>query len=365
MADMAQKLTQVPPSDRGLLHAGAAILAVAFLAKAAIWPLNFWLPAAYAAASTPVAALFAILTKVGVYAILRLWTLCFPATAGASALFGNDALVWGGVLTLGMGAVGMMASQKLGRLAAFSVLASSGTVIAAIGFDDQALTAGALFYMASSTLAACALFLLVELTDRARQSEVDAPSPVPVQRHLPKFVEGEPPQDVNLDDEEVALIGRAIPRSVAFLGLAFMLCTLVVAGLPPLSGFVGKLAMLSALLTMPTSPLAPPFASLVLFALLLASGLLAAMALTRVGIRHFWSPSELQPPRVRLFESLPIALLLGACVLMVVAGEPALRYMKATAGALHEPGRYIAAVTAARTRGPAPKAPEVARGAMP
>ena len=83
MADIAQKLPLVPASDRGLLHAGAAILAIAFLAKAALWPLNFWLPPAYAAAGAPVAALFAILTKVGVYAVLRLWTLCFPASAGA------------------------------------------------------------------------------------------------------------------------------------------------------------------------------------------------------------------------------------------------------------------------------------------
>jgi multicomponent K+:H+ antiporter subunit D len=87
MADLAMKLREVPEGDRGLLHAGAAILAVAFLAKAALWPLNFWLPAAYAAASAPVSALFALLTKVGVYAVLRLWTLCFPASAGASALF--------------------------------------------------------------------------------------------------------------------------------------------------------------------------------------------------------------------------------------------------------------------------------------
>ncbi|MGC8200825.1 proton-conducting transporter membrane subunit, partial [Salmonella enterica] len=78
MADIAQKLQSVPTSDRGLLHTGAAILAIAFLAKAGLWPLNFWLPGAYSAASAPVAGLFAILTKVGVYALLRLWTLCFP-----------------------------------------------------------------------------------------------------------------------------------------------------------------------------------------------------------------------------------------------------------------------------------------------
>ncbi|MDB5751426.1 MAG: phaD [Ramlibacter sp.] len=362
MADIAQKLAHVPASDRGLLHAGAAILAVAFLAKAAVWPLNFWLPPAYAAASTPVAALFAILTKVGVYAVLRLWTLSFPASAGDSALFGNDVLVWGGVITLAMGAIGMMASQHLGRLAAFSVIASSGTVIAAIGFDHQGLTAGGLFYLASSTLAAAALFLLVELMERARQSEVDAPSPVPVERHLPSFAEAEPPQDVNLDDDEVALIGRAIPAAVAFLGLAFMLCTLVVAGLPPLSGFVGKVAMLSALLAMPADHPSPVLGGGALFVMLIVSGLLAALALTRVGIRHFWSPSDRQPPRVRIFESLPIALLLGSCIGMVIAGEPALRYLGATAAALHEPDRYIAAVLGAR---PVPSPPKVAEKGTP
>jgi multicomponent K+:H+ antiporter subunit D len=361
MADIAQKLAHVPASDRGLLHAGAAILAVAFLAKAAIWPLNFWLPAAYAAASTPVAALFAILTKVGVYAVLRLWTLCFPATAGASALFGADALIWGGVLTLGMGAFGMMASQHLGRLAAFSIITSSGTVIAAIGFDHQGLTAGGLFYLASSTLAAAALFLLVELMDRARQAEVDAPSAVPVEKHLPLFVEGEPRADINLDDEEVALIGRAIPGVVAFLGLAFMLCTLVVAGLPPLSGFVGKLAMLSALLALPAGhagPVAGPYA---LFAMLLVSGLLSAIALARVGVRHFWSAGIWRPPTLRIVESLPIALLLGGCVALVLAGEPALRYMGATAAALHDPQQYIDTVLQAR---PVPP-PRPAPGATP
>ncbi len=74
-ADMAQRIPDIPATDRGLLHAGIAILGVAFLAKAAMWPLNFWLAPAYTAASAPVAALFVILTKVGIYAVLRLWTL--------------------------------------------------------------------------------------------------------------------------------------------------------------------------------------------------------------------------------------------------------------------------------------------------
>jgi len=345
MADIAQKLSQVPDSDRGLLGAGAAILSIAFLAKAAVWPLNFWLPPAYAAAGAPVSALFAILTKVGVYAVLRLWTLCFPASAGPWALFGGEVLVWGGLATLAFGALGMMASQRLDRLAGFSVIASSGTLLATIGFDSPALGAGALFYLASSTLAGCALFLLVELIERARQVEL-APL-ADDDDHLPDFIDAEPRDDANLDDEEQVLIGRAIPAALAFLGLAFILCTLVVAGLPPLSGFIAKLAMLSALLAVPAGP-AGAAAGQGLFILLIVSGLLATTALLRVGVRHFWAPQNRPPPRLRVTECVPIALLLSGCLLLVVRGETALTYTRATADALHQPQLYIDAVFRAR-----------------
>jgi multicomponent K+:H+ antiporter subunit D len=116
LADMAQKLASVPIGDRGLLHAGVAILAVAFLAKAAIWPLGFWLSPAYAAASAPAAALFVIMTKVGVYAIVRLSTLFFSGD-GVMEQLGADALVGGGLVTLALGAFGMLATQRLVRLA--------------------------------------------------------------------------------------------------------------------------------------------------------------------------------------------------------------------------------------------------------
>ena len=346
MADLAHKLALVPDRDRGLLHAGAAILGVAFLAKAALWPLAFWLPPAYAAASAPAAALFAILSKVGVYAVLRLWTLCFPAGAGATPPFGSALLVWGGLATLAFGAIGMLASQRLGRLAGYSLIASSGTLIAAVGLQEPALAAGALFYLGSSTLAAAALFLLVELLERARQVEVAPPLLDRGDRQLSFLVDGEPRQDVNLDDDEEALIGRAVPGALAFLGLAFLACTLVVAGLPPLSGFVGKLAMLEALLDIGVGRGA---ARWVLFGALIASGLAAAIALVRVGINHLWAPQDRPAPRLRVIEGLPIALLLGGCVLLAWRGEPVLQYVRAAADTLHEPQRYIGAVLAART----------------
>jgi multicomponent K+:H+ antiporter subunit D len=358
MADIAVKLRSVPVDDRGLLHAGAAILAVAFLAKAAVWPLNCWLPSAYAAASAPAAAVFAILTKVGVYALLRLWTLCFPADAGASAGFGGPVLVWGGIATLGFGAIGMLASQHLDRFAGYSIVASSGTLLAAIGFDAPALSAGALLYLASSTLAGSALLLLVELLERARRVEIGPIDTDHVHDDLPAFstvaaARQPAPRKVlrNVDetaDDDDAPVGRAIPRSLAFLGVGFTVCGLVVAGLPPLSGFVAKLAMLRPLVEVGTP------AAWTLFAGLLVSGLFAATALVRIGIRHFWTVGDRPAPRLRLAEALPIGLLLGALVVLVVQAEPALRYARATADALHEPARYVAAV---KGRSPVERAP--------
>ncbi|EYC52693.1 monovalent cation/H+ antiporter subunit D [Hylemonella gracilis str. Niagara R] len=342
MADIAAKLPLVPVADRGLLHAGAAILAVAFLAKAALWPLNFWLPSAYGAASAPVAALFAILTKVGVYAVLRLWTLCFPAEAGGGEPFGGAVLVWGGVATLAFAAVGMLASQQLGRFAAYSVIASSGTLLAAFGFGSSALAGGALFYLASSTLAAAALFLLVELLERARQVELGPEEIDDGQDTLPAFIASEPLPGVNLDDDEEVLIGRAIPAALAFLGLTFAVCALVVSGLPPLSGFVAKLAMLTALLELQRP------AAWALFALLLLSGLMAATALLRIGMRHFWTAEARPSPRLRVAETLPIGLLLAGGLTLVMQGGPALDYMRKTAATLHAPGHYIGAVMSAR-----------------
>ncbi len=346
MADIAQKLQAVPTSDRGLLHTGAAILAVAFLAKAGLWPLNFWLPGAYSAASAPVAGLFAILTKVGVYALLRLWTLCFPENAGASAHFGGGALIWGGLATLAFGAIGMLASQQLARLAAYSVIASSGTLIAAIGFDAPALSTGALFYLVSSTLAGGAMFMLVELMERSRQVEVGPQQIDDGRDRLPAFFDAAPPPGVNLDDNEDALIGRAIPGALAFLGVTFGICAGVVSGLPPFSGFVAKLAMLQALLQQGTRP------AWALFALVIVSGLFAATALIRVGIRHFWGAANRASPKLRVIETLPIGALLAGSMMLVVWGEPALRYARDTADALHNPERYIRAVMSARPLSP-------------
>ncbi len=350
MADLADKLPLVPERDRGLLHAGAAVLAVAFLIKAAIWPLNAWLVPAYSATNAPVAALFVLMTKVGFYAVLRLWTLLFSSEAAASAHFGGGVLLAGGLLTLAFGAVGLLASIRLERIAAFSVVVSSGTLMAALGMNSTALVAAALFYLVTATLSAGALFLMVELVKRTSVGGR-------AQRLAP---DTSPEEDDNLDDEQLPLVGRAFPVSVALLGLAFIASALLVAGLPPLSGFLAKVALLSAAVNAEDGI---ANAAWILMALLLLSGLFGTIALARAGIRHFWSKGGHVAPHLRAAEASAVLLLILASGLLTVFAEPVVRYTAATATSLHAPRPYIDAVLQARSH-PGASAP-VADGASP
>ena len=156
-----------------LLEAGAAILGVAFLVKAGMWPLCFWLPSAYMAAAAPVAAIFVVLTKVGVYVLLRLSLLLFGSGCGELTGFGGMAPVLGRHGDNAFATSGVLASQAMGRLAGYSVLVSSGTLLAAVGMGDAAVVSGALFYLVSSTFSTAALFMLIELVERAREPGAD------------------------------------------------------------------------------------------------------------------------------------------------------------------------------------------------
>lgn len=322
MADLALKIPLVSSEDKVLLEAGAAVLGVAFLVKAGMWPLGFWLPTTYAAASAPAAALFAILSKVGVYAVLRLWLLFFGGETG------NELLLYGGMATLAFGLIGVLASQGLARLAGFSLLVSSGTLLAVIGTGDPAATAAALYYLVASTLGVSALYLLIELVERAREPGADILA-VTAAAFLGADEEAEPEEEV----------GVAIPASMALLGLSFACCALLIAGLPPLPGFVAKVALLGALL----APDPVPPAAWTLLALLSLSGLAAVIAMGRAGVRIFWA-TQRSVPRVRVIEMAPVAGLLGLCFALTVAAGPAMRYFQDTAQALHAPRAYLEGV---------------------
>lgn len=334
MADVAAKLMLVPPGDRGLLHAGATILAVAFLIKAAIWPLNAWLVPAYSSTSAPVAALFAVMTKVGIYALLRLWTLLFSPEAGTSFHFGAPVLLYGGLLTIAFGTLGLTATVRLGRIASFSIIVSAGTLLSAVAVGVASVTSAALFYMITATLSVSALFLLVELVERIHQGgerQLQTLSPMP-------------DEDTNLDDEEEPLVGRTVPVSIAVLGLAFMTCSLLVAGLPPLSGFLAKFSLLAAISGLEGQAGRWGW---YLFTLLLISGLAATISLSRAGIQHFWAPGGRFSPQLRRVEAVAVIALISACVLLTVYAEPVMRYTRATALALHAPSSYVQTVLSA------------------
>jgi multicomponent K+:H+ antiporter subunit D len=334
MADLAARIAAVEPGNRVLLEIGAAVLAVAFLTKAAMWPLCFWLAPTYAAASPPVAAQFSIMTKVGVYVVLRLWLLLFGADAGPLAQFGGKCLVLGGLVTIAYGLIGVLASQAMSRLAGFALLVSSGTLLAAIGAGQIAATSGALFYLVSSVLAICAFFLLIELVERGREPGADV---------FAVTMEAFGDED-SLDQEEE--IGVATPGTMAVLGLSFIACAVLISGLPPLSGFIAKFALLTAMLNPSGLGLggAVSAQSWAFLILLIVSGLATMIAMIRAGIRVFWAPIERVIPQVRLTEIAPVVVLLMLCATLTVGAGPTMRYMDATAASLHNPQSYIRSI---------------------
>lgn len=331
MAELATRIAGVPSADLMLLEAGAAILGIAFLLKAGIWPLSFWLPRTYAAAAPPVGAIFAIMTKVGIYVILRLSSLLFGETSGGAAGFADDWLVWAGFATMIYGTLGILATRKLTGVAGHYVMVSSGTLLAAIGMGGEVLTAALLFYLASSTLAVSALYLIIEPVER-NAGEDD-------------MVEGiaEPVFDdeyTGAVEEEENEIGVVIPGTIAVLGGGFIFCTLLLAGLPPLSGFIAKFAIIDALFG--SAEIAPT--AWILITLIIVSGLATLISMTRAGIDLLWTPSEDSPPSLSVIEVAPIGLLLAACLALMILAGPVYLYMEGTAEALTDRSTYIDAV---------------------
>jgi multicomponent K+:H+ antiporter subunit D len=337
MADLAGRAAALQGADRALFDAGAAVLGVAFLVKAASWPLNFWLPGTYAVAMAPVGAAFAMMTKVGLYAVLRVGTILQEdETLGA-------ALLYLGIATLVSATFAILSAKHIARLVAFSVLVSMGTMLAAFGLRIEALTGPILFYMVVSVLTTSAFFMLTGMTGRTRIADPpvmadDEPLPA-----APGYVSyGVRQPSVAHEDEDA---GIAIPAAMAFLGLMFVGCALLVVGLPPLPGFVAKFALLSGALRelQPTGN-----TTLWIFVVgLLLSGLASLIALSRVGMRLFWSAAARVTPRLRVLEAAPVAALMLLCLALAVAAGPVAGYLDATARSLHQPDTYVRTVLGA------------------
>jgi len=311
MADLAVKAAAAPPENVALIRAAGLVLFGVFALKAALLPFHLWLPAAYAHASAPVAALFAIMTKVGAYSMLRVHTLIFGAGAGPAAGLSEPWLLPLALATVIVGMLGAVASTHLRRQVAWLVVASVGSLLAAFGLATTAGLAAGLYYLPHTTFATAALFLLADAIARRRGALGDRLDPGPA---------------------------TTSPR---LLGGLFFVAAMAVAGLPPLSGFLGKFLTLHAALDHPLLPW--------IMGTVLAGGLLGLIALARTGSLLFYRvlPSEARaaepwPALVR--ETLPIIGLLLLGLGLTVGAGPALDQARAIAAQMLEPQAYIQAV---------------------
>ncbi|MBN8443020.1 MAG: monovalent cation/H+ antiporter subunit D [Thauera sp.] len=324
MADLAARVPEVAADDRALLHTGALLLLLVFALKAALVPVHFWLPGAYAKAPAVVAALFAIMTKVGAYAIIRLYTLAFGADAGASAWIAAPWLLPAAMLTLLVGMTGVLGARALGQLAAFSVLGSMGTLLMAVGlFTEQALGAG-LYYLVHSTLVAAALFLIAEQLGRRRGRSGDR-------------LEAAPPV-----------------AQGSLLGGLYFAAAIGACGMPPLSGFIGKLLILDSA--------RESVSAVWIWGLILGTSLLAIIGFARAGSLLFWkstapayaggATAKLDPRAsgtepAALLPLAVIGVLLAGLVMLTVFAGPVSEWLDVTAAQVHDPGLYVDAVLGA------------------
>jgi multicomponent K+:H+ antiporter subunit D len=330
LADLAVKLAQLPPDNTRLAQAAALLLLVVFSVKAALLPLYFWLPETYASASAPVAALFAIMTKVGVYAIARTSTLLMGPEVAPLAGVASPMLPALALGTLVLAALGALAARRLRGLIAYLVVASAGTLLLAIGLGRSDTLAAGLFYMVNSTLVAAAWFLLANRIVFQRGGH---------DRMVP----------------------QPLSQGWAPLGAMFFVASVAVAGVPPLAGFFGKALLLQAAGR-------TDWATSVV-ALVLASSLAMMVALARAGSTLFWKSGAVAagPPRrpVGLAPDAPtgwqhsaLAVLLVLVLACSVWAGPLGHYTSAAAQQLGERQAYIRAVLDAQ---PAPPAYDVRR----
>lgn len=316
MADLALRVPAVAPHDAGLVRAGALLLLVVFAVKAAAFPLYLWLPAAYTAAAAPVAALFAIMTKVGVYAIVRVHGVIFGPGAGDAALVAAPWLFAAALATAVLGAAGALGASSLTRMTAYLTIASVGTLLIAVSLFSPAGLGAALYYLLHSTLVVAALFLLAAEIGARRGAAGDR-----LQR------------------------GAAIARPAA-LGLALLVAAASIVGLPPLSGFVGKLMILGATGALPATPL--------VWTVILGTGFATLLALTRAGSVLLWQPGDAgAAPGTTTPRALVVPAALLACgVALALFAAPVKRFADAAAQQLADTPGYAARILGDRTRRP-------------
>lgn len=314
MADLAERVKLIDPEATVGIRVAAVLLLLVFAIKAAVVPLHFWLPSSYAEAPAPVAALFAIMTKVGAYSIIRVYTMVFPADLSATSGLHGTWLLPAALVSLAIGMVGVLAARKLDRLVAFSIIGSMGMVLVAISLFSQDAIAAALYYILHSTLAGAALFLISDLVRTGRSSlELSAQAPV---------------------------LGTSLTAGMFFFGAIAM------AGLPPLSGFVGKLLVLES--GFDTTMMAW------IWSVVLISSLIAVVGFARAGSTVFWkahdpdvvgqTPDDDERSVPSTLAYAAVGGLFAAIIALTVFAGEVHGYTTAIAEQLFQPTTYISTV---------------------
>ena len=254
MADLANRVTFITAENTVGIRIAAVLLLLVFAIKAAVVPLHFWLPSSYAEAPGPVAALFAIMTKVGAYAIIRVYTMVFPPELAVTTGLHGTWLLPAALISLAIGMIGVLAAKKLDRLVAFSVIGSMGMVMIAISLFTPESIAAALYYIVHSTLAGATLFLISDLVRTSRANLEFTP--------------------------QAPIAGNALTAALFFTGAIAM------AGLPPLSGFLGKLLVLDAAYESDLM--------VWIWAVVLGSSLISILGFARAGSILFWKAHSVE-----------------------------------------------------------------------
>ncbi|MBA2497784.1 MAG: Na+/H+ antiporter subunit D [Acidimicrobiia bacterium] len=306
MADLAVKMANLPSSLRS---AFAVLLLVVFGIKAAIFPLFFWLPDSYPTAPSPVTAVFAgLLTKVGVYAIIRTQTLLFPGDSQPATL-----LVWVAGLTMVVGVLGAIAQDDVKRILSFNIVSHIGYMIMGLSLFTVAGLAAAVLYTVHHIVAKTALFLTGGLIEHIGGSSA------------------------------LRRLGGMVTTAPA-LAVLFLVPALSLSGIPPLSGFVAKFALVDA--GMASEQYA-------LVAVSLAVSLLTLFSMLKIWSAVFWAPVTEGPERPThpagalggpALMVLPTATLLVISVAIAVFAGPLLRLAERAAADLLDPGGYVTTV---------------------
>ncbi len=309
MADVALHVAKLDVDALWLAQSAALILLVVFGLKGALVPLYFWLPGTYAAASAPVAALFAIMTKVGVYSIIRVHWVIFGVDAGQASLTVVSWLLPAALLTSVLGVLGALASHSLSRLVAYLTVSSVGTILAGVGLFTPETLSAAMYYTLHSTVVIAGLFLFVELIASQRGAIHDKLQPAPA------------------------------VREPVLLGVMMLFGAASAAGLPPLPGFLGKLMILESSGGLAAQPW--------VWTVVLVVGFLTIIGLARAGVVVFW---HVQPDGAEHASGSSAKLLsaplmfMAVTVAMAVLASPIKRYTDALAQQLTDKAAYAQAV---------------------